>query len=660
MGNEIMTDEGGPVTGQPVNRGGAGVSRGLVTGVFVAGFVFLIGYRHGGYELPMTGEATLLVSWLVLIGAILGVIPTVRLTGARAAAVGLLSAFLAWELISVLWSDAAGRTVSVGVQLAAVLSCLLAAALVVRREDSEAVLGGLLAGVALIAFVAVGSRLHPTWFPDTVPAGDLARMRPRLHWPIGYWNASAYLMAMALPLAVHFATGARKGLSRALAGASIPLLSLCILFAISRGGSVVALFAVLVGFLLGPINARRIAGLAIAAVASGVVVATALSGQQLMDGLTDSGAGADQARLTLLVLLATALAVATVTVALHHLPGDEETVDRGRARPWLRLSVVLGLVAVGAGLFFASGGGPQLNKSWNAFRNPHMTASRGSVNSVERLASQSSNGRWQLWTGAVNAGAEHPLTGTGGGTFELWWNKHRTSALTVKNVHSLYLEAWSDLGLIGLLLMLGFFGAMLWGCASALRRAGPQLGLAGAGTATVAAFALSSATDWGWQVTILPIVAVVAFAAVATPDVADELQDEAQPKVRFGIGLFAVLLLVLVVPPTVASHGVIQSRQEAAKKNFAGAVAQARSARNWQPYSSEAWLQEGLAQEAGGNYAAAKPLVLGAIKREPGAWQPWLVLAGIEARAGNEKAALRDYRRSRDLNPMSRLFEAGN
>jgi tetratricopeptide (TPR) repeat protein len=105
---------------------------------------------------------------------------------------------------------------------------------------------------------------------------------------------------------------------------------------------------------------------------------------------------------------------------------------------------------------------------------------------------------------------------------------------------------------------------------------------------------------------------------------------------------------------------LVDSRNYAAKGQSAQAVGAARSAREWQPYSAEAWLQEGLAEEANGNFKQAAVMLRGAIKREPAGWQPWLVLAGLEAKQGNNSAALRDYRRARDLNPTSPLFEAAN
>jgi len=648
-----MTDAPTDVTRQPSTA--TWLTRDRVVGSAVAAFVAMIGWRHGGYELPVTGEIVLIVAWSILIGAILGLVPTVKLSGARLSAVVFLGAFLAWDLASVIWSDAAGRTVATAVQIGAVFSVLLVGVLTIRRQDKTAVMAGLLSGVALLAALATGSRLHPEWFPDPATVGALGRLRPRLYWPIGYWNALAYLAAMGLPLALHFASSSRKGFSRAAAGASIPLLAVTILFAISRGGMVTAVAAVLLAFVLGPFDKRRLVGLLAGIGASAAVIASALSGNKLMDGLTASGVGAQQGRTTMLVLIAVALAMATVSVALEKIPQPEE---RPPVRPWFRFGATLGLVTVLAGVFLAVGGGPKLDKAITDFRSPHLSVGTGRSNTVDRLAEQSSNGRWQIWTGAVNAGSSKPITGTGGGTFELWWTQHRTDQLTVRNAHSLYLEAWSDLGLVGLLLMIGFIASLAWGCISGLRRAGPDLGLAAAGSATVFAFALSSAVDWGWQVTVIPIVALLAFAAVAAPD--EELQDEASQAVRGAVGVIAALLLALVIPPTVASHAVIDSREFAAKGQLGKSVGSARSARRWQPYSSEAWLQEGLALSALGNVKQAEVMVLGAIKREPGAWQPWLVLAGLQAKQGNSAAALRSYRRARDLNPTSRLFETAN
>ena len=648
-----MTEPTSEVTQQPANK--HFVTRERAVGFAVSAFVLLIGWRHGGYELPVTGEIALLASWLVLIGAILGLIPTVKISGSRLWATVFLGGFLVWDLVSVGWSNASGRTVATAVQVAAVVSVLLAGVVTIRKKDQKAVLAGLLTGVALLAVLASGSRLQPDWFPDTAAVGTLGKLRPRLYWPIGYWNALAYLSAMALPLALHFSVASRKGISRALAGASIPLLAVTVLFAISRGGVATAVFAVLLCFVLGPINKRMITGLIAGAASSAVVVASALSGSQLMDGFTDSGAGVQQAKTTLLVLIAVSLAMATVSVALEKIPVADEPAP---VKPWFRLGTAVGFITVAVVIFLAAGGGPKLDKAFTDFRSPHLSVDSGRANSVDRLAAQSSNGRWQLWSGAIDAGSSKPVTGTGGGTFELWWTQHRTSHLSVRNAHSLYLEAWSDLGLVGLILILGFIAAMMWGCVSGLRRAGPELGAAAAGSATVVAFALSSGVDWGWQVTVLPAVAVLAFTAVAAPE--DELAGEASPAVRSAVGLIAVLLLALVVPPTVASHALIDSRQHAAKGQWADAIGSARSARRWQPYSAEAWLQEGLAEEASGNTKQAASMVRGAIEREPGAWQPWLVLAGLEAKQGHNGLALRDYRRARDLNPTSQLFEVAN
>ncbi|MCX6393811.1 MAG: O-antigen ligase family protein [Solirubrobacterales bacterium] len=657
MDDPIMTEEATVVSKEPLTEQGS-VRRARAVGLGVAAFVGLIGYRHGGYELPITGEITLLVSWALLLGAALGLVPRVRLTGARAWAVALLTGFLGWSVLSVLWSDAAGRSVASGVQIAAVLSVLLLASLVVTVKDREAVLAGLLGGISVVAALAVGSRLHPAWFPSADAVGELGRLRPRLYWPVGYWNALAYLCGMVLPLAVHFSGSAKKGITRAAAGLAIPVLALAVLFAISRGGLAVALFAVTLGFLLGPITVRTTVNLVSALVTSGVVVLAALAGNALMDGVTDSGLGATQATTALLVLIAAAMAMATVAATINQLPGGHSGEDRNPAHPWLRLVIALAFVATLTGSFFAAGGGSTADRAWNDFRNPSLSVDRSRINSVDRLAAQSSNGRWQLWQGAINAGSEKPLRGTGAGTYELWWTQHRKDNLSVRNAHSLYLEAWADLGLVGLLLILGFVSALAIACVTALRRAGKELGLVAAGTSTVAAFAISSAVDWGWQVTVLPIVAMLAFVATTAPEA--PTLSPAPRFSRFGFGAMAFALIALVLPPTVASNQLASSRDQARNGHLNAALADAQSAKRWQPYSAGPWLQAAQIQESRGKYGEAQKLLLGAIKREEGAWQPWLLLAGVEAHQGHTAAALRDYRRARDLNPTSQLFATGN
>ena len=630
-----------------------------VVGLSLAAFVGSVGLSGGAYELPASGEIVILVAWLLFVGSIMGVVPDARPRGARAIAAACLLALAVWSLISIGWSEAAGRSVAVAVQYTAVLSAVLLGTLILRRSDRDAALGGLLAGVVLVACFAVASRFHPGIAPKPSSLVDSSRMQSRLHWPIGYWNTLGFLAAIAVPLALNFAADAKTALARAASAASLPLLALCVLFTLSRGSILISAFGVITLVVLGPLTVRRLGLFAVFAAGCAFVVATALSKSALMDGVTASGAGVSEASETQTTLLLVAVVLAAAGAAAGYLPAVLS--GSGRApRFWLRFAVC-GAALVAAGVtFLAAGGGSRLEHSWDAFRAPKVNLSQGRENSVDRLAVEGSNGRWQLWQGAVNEGNSKPINGTGAGTYELWWSQHATQRLNVRNAHSQYLEVYAELGLVGLLLMIGFVAALLVGCASALRSAGKELGSAAAGTASVLAFLLSNAFDWGWQVMLIPFVGMLAFAATAAEDRPEEQGREAPAALRGAVGTLAVLMLALAIPPVVSTGSLTQSQRDVQKGRVAAALGQANAAVDWQPYSAAAWLQRGLVYDSLGQSAKARESVKGAIEREPNGWRNWFALAGVEARAGNVKASLAAYRKARDLNPTSPLFAAGN
>lgn len=634
-------------------------ARSWIAGLSVAGFILSIGLSGGGYELPASGEIVILASWLLLVGAIMGVVPDARPTGPRAAAAACLLGLVVWSLISIGWSDAAGRSVAVAVQYAAILSVLLLGTLVFRDYDRDSVLAGVLGGAALVAGFAVASRFHPELAPKPSAITEQAGMTARLHWPVGYWNTLGFLAAMVVPLGLHFASAARSLALRALAGATLPVLALCVLFTLSRGSILIVAIGVALGVVLSPFTINRLIVLAVSAAASGFVVAEAVSRKQLMDALTSSGVGATQAGDIEFLTIASMGVVAAVAAGMGLLPDrlrepkrDPRFLIRGTA------CVVVGAVVVIG--FFAAGGGPRLDRAWNDFRSTEFAVKSDRANSLERLTAQGSNGRWQLWQGAVDQGNARPISGDGAGTFEIWWNQHTSRHIVVRNAHSQYLEVYGELGLIGVLLMLGFVISLIAGCVAALRRGGADTGAAAAGSATVVSFLVSLAFDWGWQVTVVPAVAVLAFAAIAAVRRPQGQVGEAPAAWRAAAGVLAVLMLALSVPPVVATLALTQSQREAKAARLGPSLAQAKAAVEWQPYSASAWLQRGLVYDSLGLTSQARKSVLGAIEREPDGWRNWLALSAVEARAGNVKASLAAYRRARDLNPTSPLFATGN
>jgi O-antigen ligase len=75
---------------------------------------------------------------------------------------------------------------------------------------------------------------------------------------------------------------------------------------------------------------------------------------------------------------------------------------------------------------------------------------------------QSSNGRSHLWSLAWTLFTSHPLAGIGTGSF------HRFGGVELYP-HNLVLEAASELGIVGLVLIVGFLVALAWTCVRAVR-----------------------------------------------------------------------------------------------------------------------------------------------------------------------------------------------
>jgi O-antigen ligase len=111
-----------------------------------------------------------------------------------------------------------------------------------------------------------------------------------------------------------------------------------------------------------------------------------------------------------------------------------------------------------------------------------------------RLATVSGHGRTTLWRSALTIGAHHPLAGAGAGAWRRVAGKDRFPA----NPHSLELQVFAELGVLGLALLAAFLVGVL------RRRAPPEA------LAAFVAWALVAASDWDWQ---LP--AVTGAAAIA-------------------------------------------------------------------------------------------------------------------------------------------------
>jgi O-antigen ligase len=125
--------------------------------------------------------------------------------------------------------------------------------------------------------------------------------------------------------------------------------------------------------------------------------------------------------------------------------------------------------------------------------------------------STTSSLRSAYWGAALAEVRERPLLGSGAGSFYLTWREHRTVQTDVRDAHSLYVESLSELGPLGLALVVLTVGAPV---AAAVRRRGdPLAAAAGAGFAV---FAVHAALDWDWEMPVVTLVALGCAGAVLT------------------------------------------------------------------------------------------------------------------------------------------------
>jgi hypothetical protein len=150
----------------------------------------------------------------------------------------------------------------------------------------------------------------------------------------------------------------------------------------------------------------------------------------------------------------------------------------------------------------------------------------------DRLSSLSSNSRSFYWGVAWEEWKEHPLTGTGAGTFSYTWLENRPNFSGVKQVHNVYLEQGTETGIVAFLALVSFAALLLMYAAWAtLRSVGERKVLLAGLTSAVAVYLISSALEWHWYIPSSTIyffivagvtIRLAALAELTSPDEAPE------------------------------------------------------------------------------------------------------------------------------------------
>ena len=278
---------------------------------FVLPFVLVVylALKGGGYDQIIYGQVGIAVWWLVLVGAAVGLFPVSRIPRAGWFGLALLGAFALWTALGIGWSIAT-------------YAGIFALALVAQGADRlRRTMNAVGAGIAVVAILALLSRLHPAWFPTNETAQFLPLTRSRLNYPLNYWNGLAALIAVGIPLVLVAAHRARTVPMQGLAAAALPAMSLAALYAFSRGGAIEIAVALIVLFALHPRRLSLLPTTVVAAGGTAILVAAATQRDALEAGLTNAGAhsqGNEMLAMTLVVCAGVGLIQVAIALASRH------------------------------------------------------------------------------------------------------------------------------------------------------------------------------------------------------------------------------------------------------------------------------------------------------------------------------------------------------
>jgi O-Antigen ligase len=416
----------------------------------------------------------------LLLAVVLATGSAVRPDRRELLALGAFVALAGWEAISISWSavpdlarDEALLTLFYGIALVVPLLTLRTAR--DRLFASAAV-------AAAAATVAVGAGIVLRYGTNQLDHYYLGR----LSFPISYPNAQAAVFLIGFWPAVVLAAQRRLSpVTRALALGAASAISSGWLTAQSKGGVLsIAVSAALV-FAFSPLRLRLLPPTLIAAALAAAAYDPLTAPYRSATVAEVKGAGGA-------ILVATAVG-ALLGLAYALVDRRLELGPRGvRAAGAAALVLFVAGSALAVTLFFArvyhSG---WVGDQWRAFKHAQMT--KGASSHLFQFGSY----RYDIWRVAIREFEHHPLGGLGSRGFGPAYLEERRSPDVPARAHSLELDALSELGVVGLVLLVCVLVPPLLPIVRRMRARDPAATAAFAGATY---WLVHASVDWIWTV----------------------------------------------------------------------------------------------------------------------------------------------------------------
>ena len=522
---------------------------------------------------------------------------------------------------------------------------LLAFALPLLWPPSRRVLLG-----AVLAMVAVGvaGLVAGLWTPGG-PAAELARTG-RLVEPTGYPNATACLWGMAASSALVLSADARRPAGMRIAGLAVAgALAAGVVLTQSRGGVAVLAVALLFAFVLTPERARLVGAVAL------VLAAVALALDPLLEVRRLALAGSlepalERARLlTGAVFLGLCLGGALWIAIERRLSAAPPAVRRRRLA--VRGLMLGGVVAAGIALVVVADdpvGWTQ--ERYDSFKQADYASLESSDS---RFTGDLGSNRVDYWRASVEIAREHPVTGTGAGSFAAEYLVRRRVDKAPHHAHNQWLETVSDLGVVGLGALLAFAGAAALALLRAWRRRPGERALLVAAGVPAVFVALHASADW---VSLFPVLTVAALALLAAA-IAEPAASPPRPTSRGRLLVSLAVLLVVAVSavPVLLSARFTDRAWATWRTQPEAALADARRAQDVDPVSPQPAIAEGIIALETGDRDLAGDGFAEAARRDSSSWYPRFQLGLLASARGDDARARRWLEAAARQNPRETL-----
>ena len=230
----------------------------------------------------------------------------------------------------------------------------------------------------------------------------------------------------------------------------------------------------------------------------------------------------------------------------------------------------------------------------------------------------------------------------------------------ILNAHSLWFETLAETGIVGWLLLAGFFAlTIIRGAVRALHSAAPQRTVVAAAVAGLLAFCAAASFDWSWQIGVMPMVTMLLAASTFKAELVPVRQDRGTAglparrwlSLRLLLAPVALLAMILIAIPFGSSVELTASQAAFRKGNLDLALADAKTAHAIEPGAASPYLQEAFVFQQANDIQAAVRAIHRAIRAEPDNYNLWLTAELMETEADHPRRALADYKRALLLFP---------